>query len=330
MNTEDNKFQKPTGAGGTVSIDDFVVHVMPKEFLGRSGVVKQEVPKPAPLPPPVVIAQPATKPTAVVTKPKKKSKAPLLIFLAVILLIVSAGVSLMFLLNPGTPPVLEPVPVVTPPPAPVPVPVVKGPEPGVDTDSDGLTDMEEKLYGTDHRNPDTDNDSFLDGNEVFHRFDPLSPAPSTLLDTGAVAIYADGQNQKFDVYYPASWRVTPRLNQAGEDVGVQFDSPGATAMKIDILAMEAGVNETDWLLKQVEALNDSQKAELNFKALSVNDFSKGTTKEGYTAYTSLDQRTVFVMSLTEVHKFSYELGASPTIEYFQTFQMMINSFKLTE
>ncbi|MEK7452137.1 MAG: hypothetical protein AAB664_02270, partial [Patescibacteria group bacterium] len=37
--------------------------------------------------------------------------------------------------------------------------------PGVDSDSDGLTDVEETLvYGTDPHLPDTDNDCFLDGN----------------------------------------------------------------------------------------------------------------------------------------------------------------------
>ena len=65
------------------------------------------------------------------------------------------------------------------------------PVPGKDTDSDGLTDVEELLYGTNFRDPDSDEDTFLDGNEVFHRYHPLGVAPSTLIDTGAVKIFGD-------------------------------------------------------------------------------------------------------------------------------------------
>ncbi|MEK6545503.1 MAG: hypothetical protein AABZ28_03110, partial [Nitrospinota bacterium] len=44
---------------------------------------------------------------------------------------------------------------------------------GKDADSDGLTDVEENLiYQTNPNLPDSDADGFLDGNEVFHRYNP--------------------------------------------------------------------------------------------------------------------------------------------------------------
>jgi len=47
------------------------------------------------------------------------------------------------------------------------------PNTGVDSDSDGLTDVEEKdIYKTDPYNFDTDADTFNDGNEVSHLYDP--------------------------------------------------------------------------------------------------------------------------------------------------------------
>ena len=45
-----------------------------------------------------------------------------------------------------------------------------------DTDNDGLTDPEEKLYGTDPTNPDTDGDGVSDGDEVAAGSDPTDPA----------------------------------------------------------------------------------------------------------------------------------------------------------
>ncbi len=46
-----------------------------------------------------------------------------------------------------------------------------------DTDQDGLSNDEEKLYGTDPMNKDTDGDGYSDGIEVMSGYDPLKPAP---------------------------------------------------------------------------------------------------------------------------------------------------------
>lgn len=47
-----------------------------------------------------------------------------------------------------------------------------------DTDGDGLSNAEEKLYGTDPYNPDTDGDGYSDGVEVHSGYDPLKKAPN--------------------------------------------------------------------------------------------------------------------------------------------------------
>lgn len=46
-----------------------------------------------------------------------------------------------------------------------------------DVDQDGLTADEEKAYGTDPTNTDTDGDSYSDGVEIESGYDPLKPAP---------------------------------------------------------------------------------------------------------------------------------------------------------
>lgn len=48
----------------------------------------------------------------------------------------------------------------------------------IDTDSDGLSDyQEENIYNTDLKNPDTDGDGYLDGDEVRNGFNPAGPGP---------------------------------------------------------------------------------------------------------------------------------------------------------
>jgi hypothetical protein len=74
-----------------------------------------------------------------------------------------------------------------PPPPPPAAPVL--PPGGLDSDSDGLTDVEEPLYGTDVRNPDADSDGFLDGNEVFHLYNPAARSSVRLLDSGLVKLF---------------------------------------------------------------------------------------------------------------------------------------------
>ncbi|MFA6533932.1 MAG: hypothetical protein WCT37_02035 [Patescibacteria group bacterium] len=46
---------------------------------------------------------------------------------------------------------------------------------GPDADNDGLSDSEEKFYGTDKNNPDTDGDGYKDGEEVQKGYNPLGP-----------------------------------------------------------------------------------------------------------------------------------------------------------
>jgi hypothetical protein len=47
----------------------------------------------------------------------------------------------------------------------------------LDSDQDGLTDLEEISYGTDPKNRDTDGDGYSDGAEVRAGYDPTVPAP---------------------------------------------------------------------------------------------------------------------------------------------------------
>jgi hypothetical protein len=47
----------------------------------------------------------------------------------------------------------------------------------LDSDQDGLSDNEEKTYGTDPNNRDTDGDGYSDGTEVKSGYDPLKHAP---------------------------------------------------------------------------------------------------------------------------------------------------------
>jgi hypothetical protein len=60
----------------------------------------------------------------------------------------------------------------------------------LDSDQDGLTNEEEKMYGTDPQKSDTDGDGYSDGAEVRAGYNPLKPAPGDkiIADTTASKI----------------------------------------------------------------------------------------------------------------------------------------------
>lgn len=55
----------------------------------------------------------------------------------------------------------------------------------LDSDQDGLTDEEERLYGTNPRDSDSDGDGYSDGAEVASGYDPLKKSPGDKLPSPA-------------------------------------------------------------------------------------------------------------------------------------------------
>ncbi len=329
---------QPVNAGATapaVKTDDMVLHVMPKEFLGKpaqglSAPVQapapqapRPMPAPAPLPvavvPPAPVALPPAQmvkpPAATVKPPAPKSKFRLFIILFFFLILFAGagvGAYYYFFLMPVPAPVVVPTPTPepTPEPTPTPTPTPTAPTPGKDTDSDGLTDVEELLYGTDYRNPDTDGDTFLDGNEVYHRYHPNGKAPQTLLDTGAVRIF-QSPGLPFTIYYPSPW--TPVVDATAGSVS--FRAPSTESVTVSSTPKDPTENLEVWYQHNVP--NENEQA-----------LAPTYTSEGLLALSKPDGRTAYVDGGDKVFTLTYDLGDSTTIEFLTTFQMMLNSLTL--
>lgn len=94
----------------------------------------------------------------------------------------------------------------------------------LDSDQDGLTDEEEKMYGTDPKNRDTDADSYSDGAEVKAGYDPKIPAPGDRL-----ADFKNQENNSSDEAgtAPAGENLTAAISQKIADL------PTDTEISID-------------------------------------------------------------------------------------------------
>jgi hypothetical protein len=200
-------------------------------------------------------------------------------------------------------PVSRPAPVTKPEPEPEPEsePVTESEEeievfpttilPGTDSDSDGLTDTEEEqIYGTDPKRPDTDADGFLDGNEVFHGYNPGGTAPGTLIESKLVeAATGTLGGITYTFFYPSAWELE---------------------------------QEND------ELLLDAQTGEGFRVTLDIGELSQGdarTTKTGLSYILSDDQLTASVEIGTGLLVINYDTGVKARVDYLQTFQMMLNS-----
>ncbi len=306
----------PTPVGAA---SDIIIHSMPKEFYDREAKLKEEdrplPPRPAAVqpPPPVAVQLPPKPIPQAPPRHRSKLRIVIAIFLFIILLAVG-GLALaysqgLFELSGTTTPTPTPTPVPEPTET-KPVPEPAKPISGADTDSDGLTNVEELLYGTDFRNPDSDGDTFLDGNEVFHRFDPRGLAPSTLLDTGAVRVL-ESIELPFTMYYPTTW------NPVSTPASMRVSFRSATGAGVNVLWQDktSDTSLETWYQAQVDEVE-------------INRLQATTTKEGYRALIGPDERVMYVEASLRVYTIIYDLGDAKSIEFLQTFKMMVNSFKL--
>lgn len=182
-------------------------------------------------------------------------------------------------------------------------------QPGRDTDSDGLTDVEEILYKTSSKKPDTDSDGFLDGNEVFHGYDPNAPAPALLNETSFIKVYEKAG--VYDLPYPSVWTV----REAAAD-SVLFVVPSGETISVSLESKTAGTTLADWF----SGTNPSSEITV----------AAGLTKKGYGTLVTEDQMTVYVEAGSRVIILSYQNTVKATVDYLATFEMMTNGLSLVE
>ncbi len=306
-------------------LEDFDFYIMPQDYQGKA-LIQKSIPKP--VAPKVKKPDPIPEPTIPNPIPQKKKKRVnnWLVIGGVLFLVVLSIISYLFVRptedtlpievsEPFIPAREEESPVE---PESIDVPIV--PVQGIDTDSDGLTDTEEALYGSESRNPDTDADSFLDGNEVFHLFDPLSPDPSLLIDSVAIELMNIEEPVQYSLLRPKSWLVisdeTSEIDDAVSVADLTLQPMDGSKIKISFYEKDEGVGLETWYLSQREVDSGPKSRFLDM-----------ISKQGLIGMSSVDQRITFLDIGSYAVFFHYDLVGQSRVEYLQTFQMMVNSFK---
>lgn len=137
-----------------------------------------------------------------------------------------------------------------------------------DSDNDGLLDWEEKLYGTDPKNPDTDGDGYLDGEEINSSHNPLKPAPGDEL-TNFAEFFLEQENLTENLAQSLIDRglLNLDLNQGSKD------TEGLVNLKDESL--------TDFLDTAILNLDNLLSAEIKDEELNIAKSDNKETKEQY-------------------------------------------------
>ncbi|MBI5071693.1 hypothetical protein HZB93_02240 [Candidatus Falkowbacteria bacterium] len=193
-------------------------------------------------------------------------------------------------------------------PAPLPPPPAVLPS-SLDTDNDGLTDVEESLFNTDKNNADTDGDSYSDSLELVNLYNPTGVAPQKIEETDLVKIYSN-QIFKYSIFYPTSW--SARALDATERE-VLFTSTTGEFVQVIVDDNLSRQPLLDWYLAEAPGA----------------EYSNISTKSGLSGIQSSDGLNVYFASGDKIYVISYNVGIKTELNYKTTFLMMVKSFKLS-
>ncbi len=307
--------QKKKSIDDKKGLEGFDFVVMPKVFEGKAfeerkkkpEKVKEVKPKPKPEP------KPKPLPVAKIQKPKRKMGGFMMAIFAAFALLIVGAIVIVLTLPDAEEEIAQEInePEISPEPI---EPEIIIPGPGEDTDSDGLTDIEERLYGSEYRNPDSDADSFLDGNEVFHGFDPVNPDPALLSDSTAIELYEHEGEDGFSFLRPKTWLIERSSSESGDSIRLSSGTDATFIINIlpntDELDFEAFFNQ-----------------ELSTDYGPRNRFIDSMTKLGLIGIETANGRLAIYEFQNSILVFEYDLGSDTSIEYLQTFKMLMNSVK---
>ncbi|KKW17391.1 MAG: hypothetical protein UY58_C0004G0015 [Candidatus Magasanikbacteria bacterium GW2011_GWA2_50_22] len=299
-----------------------IIHVIPEQYYGGGG-------------PRVKMVKPAVGVAGRPSAPRKLSRTTLFIIVAGILFLITVGGAGWYFTRglraptsaleapppppevsaPEAPAVEAPSALVTPEVSPIPAepetptPTPTQPEPFADTDQDGLTESEERLYQSDPVRPDMDNDGFLDGHEVINLYNPAGIAPEKLEAAGLAKQYSR-ETGAYNLLIPARWQAAP----SPEDQNAVFvsDEGGKRIFELRVIDNAGRLSLEDWYQSQRLAVSGTPKPWV-------------TNKSGLTGLTSADEAKAYFAGRSSIYEIMFAEGQNPA-EYKTTFGTMLNSF----
>ena len=182
---------------------------------------------------------------------------------------------------------------------------------GADGDNDGLTDLEEIIFGASSTTPDTDGDSYLDGAELINLYNPAGTGKLTA--NSHISLY-DNKTFAYDLLYPWVWQISVN----GGDDSLLFKASDNQFVQVIVQPNANKETLEEWYLEQLAmaTVNETDR-------VSGSNWQGLKSPDGLNIYLT-DKKQNYIFSLT------YNPGGGNILEYFNIFQAMVKSFNLKD
>ncbi len=178
----------------------------------------------------------------------------------------------------------------------------------LDSDNDGLTDIEEVIFGTAPANPDTDGDGYKDGVEVVNGYSPNKAGNVKLSDSPFISsIFTDFSSDNFELLYPKDWRIS--LAKASKQLVLTINT--GEVITITVKDNTDKIPAMSWYLQQHPQTPVSDLIMINSR-----DLTGIYSSDGLSAYLTDGDKSKFYV-------FEYIIGKQKEFRYPAIFAMLI-------
>jgi hypothetical protein len=185
------------------------------------------------------------------------------------------------------------------------------PATGMDSDADGLTDIEENVWGSNPEKIDSDGDGYKDKDELMAFYDPAI-AKKRLLDSKAAAVYKN-TDLYYSVVYPAAFTVRTLPT---DDQQVIFSDANGAFFSISVKDNPSYLSTYSWY-----QTNNPNVATTNFRSFLIDSFPALQTPDGLITFVAVGNK---------VYILSYNLGTINEANYLTTYRLFLKSFIIDE
>lgn len=184
---------------------------------------------------------------------------------------------------------------------------------GADFDRDELTDAEEAIFNANPKLADTDHDGYPDGHEVKNFYSPVDIGLIRLWEKDFVKEYKNLTYQ-YKLLYPSAWLVKAVSESNPTDVMILSEQNEFVNILVD--SKKTDQTLVDWYLEKAPTVDQGKlKTYSTFYQLPVLE--------------SPDAFTAYIANGDIVYILNYNIGLKEEANYPFVFQMMVNSFQLT-
>jgi len=189
--------------------------------------------------------------------------------------------------------------------------IAPGVQSSTDTDSDGLTDIEETLYHTEVNNPDSDTDTIPDGQEILNLTDPNQQTEGVqLAASGLINVYTN-PTYSYSFFYPSSW-LARALPETGNQEVLVITNTGEF-FSITVQNNPEELTPVEWYLRQSPSVDQS--------------LLYSTIVNNQEAVWNPEHLTLYISKNTRIYILSYNVGTEREANFKTSFELMINSFQ---